>query len=125
MLFIRISGAFLTLMTQKAWAITNNTIYNGGGPTAGVFATNGLAVPTATDPRAVIIRILETVLSFMSLISVGAVIIAGIYLIVGMGSDDSREKAKKIIFYTLIGLTIILLSRVIVSLVTVILANDI
>ncbi len=104
---------------QPVWA----SVYNGGGPLAGVTATSGLSVPTTTDPRAVIISILSTVLSFMALFAVAAVIVAGIYLIVSLGSDESREKAKKIILYTLIGLIIILMSRAIVGLVTVILAT--
>lgn len=101
-------------------------IYNGEGPINGVTLTSGLSgIPHDSDPRATIISILEAVLSFMALISVVAIVIAGIYLIVGLGSDDSKEKAKKIVQYTLIGLMIILFSRVIVSLVTVYLANQV
>jgi type IV secretory pathway VirB2 component (pilin) len=101
-------------------------VYNGGGPLQGANATNGLVgIPHSANPRSVIITILQTVLSFMSLIAVATVIIAGIYLVVGLGSDDSKDKAKKIIQYTLIGLIIILLSQVIVNLVTSFLANQI
>ena len=121
MSFIRTTGSFLLFTTQSAIA----QIYNGGGPTAGVTATTGLAVPTTTDPRDVVTKILNAILSFMAVIAVAAIIVAGIYLIVGMGSDDSREKAKKIIFYTLIGLLIILFSRIIVGLVTVYIASQI
>lgn len=106
--------------------VSANTIYGGGGPLSGVQATTGLAgIPHDTDPRAVVVRILSIVLSFLALAAVTAVIIAGIYMIVGMGSDDSREKAKKIIQYTLIGLMIVLFSQIIVNLITVYLANQV
>jgi hypothetical protein len=49
---------------------------------------------------------------------VAAIIIAGIYMIISLGNDEQIEKAKKIIKYTLIGLVIILFSRVLVGLVT-------
>lgn len=100
-------------------------IYTGGGPLEGLNAAAGLTVPQDADPRVVITSILSSILSFMALVSVAAIIIAGIYLIVGLGSDESKDKAKKIIQYTLIGLVIILFSRVIVSLVTVYLASQV
>lgn len=100
-------------------------IYNGGGPLEGVDATTGLqGIPNA-EPRETITGILQAVLSYMALIAVAAIIVAGIYLIVGFGADDSKDKAKKIIQYTLVGLAIILFSRIIVSLVTVMLADQI
>lgn len=100
-------------------------VYDGGGVGAGVNATNGLAGVPRANPREVITNILQNVLAFMALAAVTVIIIAGIYLIVGMGSDDSKEKAKKIIQYTLIGLLIILFSEIIVGVITVYLANRI
>jgi len=101
-------------------------VYTGGGPLEGVSATSGLSgIPQDTDPRVVITNLLASILSFMALISVAAIVIAGMYLIVGFGSDDSKDKAKKIIQYTLVGLVIILFSRVIVGLVTVYLASQV
>ncbi len=97
-------------------------VYNGGGLQDGVNSTGNFNLPNA-DLRTVVLNILETVLSFLALAAVVVVIIAGIYLIVGLGSDESRDKAKKIIQYTLIGLLIVLFSRVIVGLVTIFIAQ--
>ncbi len=113
-----------TVAIQRAFA-QNAPAYNGDGPLTGVNITNGLGIPHDSDPRVVIINILNGVLSFMALVSVATIIIAGIYLIVGLGSDESKEKAKHIVQYTLIGLVLILFSRVIVSLVTVYLASQV
>lgn len=121
----RIGTVFGGMALASAEAVSAQ-VYNGGGAVAGLAATSGLqGIPRDDDPRAIIINIITSVLSFMALIAVTTVIIAGIYLIVGMGSDDSKDKAKKIIQYTLIGLLVILFSRVIVGLVTNYLANQI
>lgn len=119
-----------TLSLWCGWAFVQTAsaqVYNGPGPLSGAQATlPALAgLSASTNPRSAIIAILQSVLTFVSLAAVTAVIIAGIYLIVGLGSDDSKEKAKKIIQYTLIGLMIILFSEVIVGLVTNYLANQI
>lgn len=77
----------------------------------------GIDIPGSTgDIRQVISNVLNTVLNFVGLLAVIAIVVAGIWLIVGMGSDDSKDRAKKIILYTVIGLIIILLAKLIVSL---------
>ncbi len=85
-------------------------------------------LPTATDAsgvRGVITNILTAVLNFLALIAVVVIVIAGIRLIVSQGEDEAKDKAKKTIFYALAGLVIVLFARVIVSLVTVYLANQV
>lgn len=67
------------------------------------------------DPKQFIIDIVQAVLQFVALIAVIMIIIAGIWLIVGFGEDSSKEKAKKIIIYTIVGLLIILLAEAIVQ----------
>lgn len=111
----------LSLFIETAQA----QVYNGPGVLGGLSALAGVAGVANGDPRAVAIRVIQIILSFLGLIAVAMVIIAGIYLIVGAGSDESREKAKKIILYTLIGLLIILFSKVLVGLVTNLLAHQI
>jgi len=67
------------------------------------------------DLRGTIVTIVEGVLDFVSLIAVIMIIIAGIYLIAGMGSDSSKDTAKKIVLYTIIGLILILIARALVT----------
>ena len=74
---------------------------------------------SAGDIRQVISNVLTTVLNFLALIAVVVVVIAGIRLILSQGEEEAKEKAKKTIFYALIGLVVVLFSRVIVGLVTV------
>jgi hypothetical protein len=71
--------------------------------------------------RTVITDIVKRILTYLALLATMTIVIAGFYLILGLGSDDSREKSKKIILYTLAGLAVILFCRVIVGFVTTIL----
>lgn len=69
----------------------------------------------STDLKGVIVNIVRKILDFVALIAVIMIIIAGIYMIVGLGSDSSKETAKKIVIYTIIGLILILIARAIVT----------
>ncbi|MBT4119858.1 MAG: hypothetical protein HOE29_02985, partial [Candidatus Peribacter sp.] len=76
---------------------------------------NGTA--TGTDIRVVIRDILTTVLGFMALAAVVVIVIAGILMVVSLGDEQAKDRAKRIILYAVIGLFIILFARAIVKLV--------
>lgn len=80
---------------------------------------------SAEDYRSIVIDVLAAVLNFLALIAVVVVVIAGIRLIISQGDEDAKEKAKKTIFYALIGLVIVLFARVIVGLITNYLASEV
>ncbi|MDD4627803.1 MAG: hypothetical protein PHE68_00215 [Candidatus Peribacteraceae bacterium] len=69
------------------------------------------------DLKASITKIVNTVLTYVALLAVAMIIFAGVWMIVGSYDESSKEKAKKMIIYTVIGLLIILLSKAIVALV--------
>ena len=72
--------------------------------------------PTGEDAlRDTILDVLATVLNFMALVAVVVIVIAGIRLVVAGAEDQQREKAKKMIIYTIVGLIIIILASAIVS----------
>lgn len=96
-------------------------VYGGSGVGNGIDRYN----LSHKSLREIITSILQAVLSYVALAAVTTIIFAGVYLIVGLGSDDSKERAKKIIQYTLIGLLVILFSEVIVGLVTNYLASKV
>lgn len=99
--------------------------FDGPGILGGLNAAGGIAGLPDGDVRATTVNILLQVMSFLALAAVIAIIVAGIYLVVGFGSDDSKDRAKKIILYTLVGLVIVLFARVIVGIVTVYLADQV
>jgi amino acid transporter len=128
-----------SLMKTSIQSLTKTVVV--GAMTSFVYASTALAqngfagpdpnlagLPEATGPqgvRNVITNILAAVLNFLALIAVVVIVIAGIRLIVSQGEDEAKDKAKKTIFYALAGLVIVLFARVIVSLVTVYLANQV
>ncbi len=75
--------------------------------------------------RNIIITIITAVLNFLALIAVVVIVIAGIQLIISQGNEDAMGKAKKTIYYALLGLVIVLFARVIVGLVTNYLASQV
>jgi len=91
-------------------------VFNGGSLAEGLGLASGIGGLAKGDIRSVVLHVLLFVLNFLALAAVVAIVVAGIYLIVGGGSDESKEKAKKIILYVIIGLLVILFARVIVGL---------
>lgn len=65
--------------------------------------------------RSGLLRVLEIILSFMALIAVIIIVIAGIRLVISQGEEQEKDKAKKTIFYAIIGLVVILLAQAIVG----------
>jgi hypothetical protein len=68
-----------------------------------------------TDLKQAIIDGTKKVLTFMSIIAVVIIVVAGIRFIISQGEEQEKEKAKKTITYALIGLIIIIISRAIVQ----------
>ena len=93
-------------------------VYNGGGIPAGVGATSGITGVSSADPRTIVVNVIAAVLNYAALLATVMIIAAGFYMVLSNGGDDQKEKAKKIIYFTLIGLTILLFSRVIVAVFT-------
>lgn len=65
--------------------------------------------------RQSILNVLDVILSFMALIAVIVIVIAGIRLVISQGEEQEKDKAKKAIFYAIIGLIVILLAQAIVG----------
>lgn len=118
-----ISG--LTGILSPVAALAQRPVFDGGGIPAGLESTAGVTGVSNADPRTAIVDILVTILNFAALLATVMIIIAGFYLVLSLGSEDNKDKAKRIIYYTLIGLVVILFSRILVSLVTVLLASQV
>lgn len=90
-------------------------VYGGTGIADGIEQAEGLGgISDIGDIRGLIVAIIEFVLDFVLLLAVIAVIVAGLYLIVSNGDEQQKDKAKRIILYVVIGIIVILLSRVLV-----------
>ena len=89
--------------------------FTGGNVESGLAAAEGIRVGGNSDLRATVVTVMQAVLSLMGIIAVLVIVIAGIMLVVGGGSDESRQKTLKIIIYTLVGLIVILLASAFVA----------
>lgn len=94
------------------------TIFSGEGLQSGLRAAFGIHGLSHESFRGFLVSLLLNVLSLVNLAAVIAVVIAGVFLIAGMGSETSRARAKKILLFTAIGLLVLLFSRVIVGIFT-------
>ncbi len=89
--------------------------YQGGGIWEGIKVAAEAAGIILSTPDEILGNILSTIISFVAIAGVFTITIAGFYLILGLGSDDSRIKAKKIVLYTVSGIVLIGLANAIVN----------
>ena len=70
---------------------------------------------TVADVRTGLVNILDTILSYLAILAVLFIVIAGVRLIVAGGDDTQREKARKSIIFVLVGLLVILFAKALIS----------
>src|SRR3989338_2802859 len=93
-------------------------VFDGGGAQTGIGQAAGISGLAKGEPRSVIERALRVVINFVALMAVIAIVVAGLFLILGMGDETSKDRAQKIVLYTIIGLLVLLFVRVIVGFIT-------
>ena len=98
---------------QVAATYPGGTGYNGGGVPQGLADAQQFG--DSTDLRALLLKALDTVLTFLGVIAVLVIVIAGIYIMVRGEDESTRSKAYKMITYAVIGLILILLAGAIVK----------
>lgn len=90
-------------------------VFNGPGLEGGIDAAGTINGPAVGgDIRIIALKILYYVLSFLGLVAVIVIVIAGIRLIVSQGEEEQKEKAKKTILYLIAGLLVIMFANIIV-----------
>lgn len=80
----------------------------------GLDALQEVDVPKG-DVRVKIVEILNFLLSFVALAAVVVIIVAGFMFLFSFGSENTIQRAKKVIIYAVIGLLVIFFAIVIVS----------
>ena len=120
-LFLSLSGlvSLIALIPKRAAA----AVFDGAGVLGGLGAAASINGLSHRPIRALIILIIINVLNFLALAAVVVIVAAGIWLVLGFGEETSREKAQRMIVYTLVGLVIVFVARLAVSFVLSILAN--
>ncbi len=90
-------------------------VFGGSTVQQGIAAAAGLGgISNQTSVVAIVLMIINAILLIVLILAVLVIVIAGIYLITSNGDEGQKDKAKKIIFYCIIGIIVILMARVIV-----------
>lgn len=104
-------SVWMSLMLSRAHA----QVFNGPGLVGGVDQASMIDGPLHAPLRVVIMVMVYNALSFLGLVGVVMVIVAGFYLVLSGGSDTAKDTAKKIILYVVIGLIVIFFARSLVG----------
>ncbi|MBT3835565.1 hypothetical protein HOF56_04965 [Candidatus Peribacteria bacterium] len=91
------------------------SVFEGGSLEDGLneaqqLATDGIRPDSLEDA---IVNIINFALGFVALIAVTAFIVSGFIFILGLGSDASIQRAKKIMIWSAVGIFVIVFSFVI------------
>ncbi|MDD5055013.1 MAG: hypothetical protein PHZ00_01965 [Candidatus Peribacteraceae bacterium] len=89
-------------------------VYSGNGVKDGLRQLSGLGLASNLSLTDLILVIITFILNIVLLLAVLAIIVAGVYLIVSNGDEGQKDKAKNIVLYSIAGIILILLARVIV-----------
>lgn len=109
-LSLRVSAAAVTFASTTVPAFAQEGSLFGPVPDVG-----GGGGGSPDDIRATVLSVLSTILSFMALVAVIFIVIAGIRLVVSQGEESEKDKAKKTIIYVIVGLVVIILAQAIVD----------
>lgn len=110
-------GTILGIVAAIIPEVTLAQFYNGPGIVGGIQYAEAVGGVSNNDIRTIVLNVLFSILAFMALAAVVVIAIAGIYLVVSVGDESAKEKAKKIIQYAIAGLIVIALAAAIVALV--------
>ena len=95
------NGVLLSIISvQNALAVDLGTIPDTGG---------------GTEIHSALEDVIMKILTFLGIVAVLVIVIAGIRLIVGGADEGQREKARNAVLYAVIGLIVILLAGAIVN----------
>jgi len=98
----------LPVVASKALAQTDaNSTF---GITTVDNSLNGTLGKSNTDPRTLIVNILNIALGFLGVIAVGIILFGGFKWMTAAGNEDKVEEAKKVLSAGVIGLLIVLSS---------------
>lgn len=96
-------------------AVLAQSAFDGGGTEEGLLYASGIVGIGQGSIRETILRILYVVLSYLALLAVIIIVAAGIYLVLSFGSEEVKERVKRVLIYTVVGLVIVALARLFVG----------
>ena len=85
---------------------------------SGIDDPPNLAGAATGDLRGAIISVLNAIVNFLGILVLVAIVIAGFRLVLSQGEEEAKEKAKKGIMYSIIGLILVIFAKVIILFIT-------
>ncbi len=110
-----IVGVVLAVMMSMSNLHLTGAVFGGGTVQQGIAAASSVGGLATGSINETIGRIIIAILSVTTTIAVLTIVIAGMYLILSLGDEGQKDKAKKIIQYTVVGLIVILLAQIIID----------
>jgi hypothetical protein len=107
----------LALIIGKAYAQDLIPCQDGtlADPTVGCTAAPEAIVHTQSDILDIILKTADVVVTVAAILTVAVLIYGGISYALSMGNEEKIETAKRIIFWSVFGLTLALLAKYIVA----------
>lgn len=112
-----ILGILLAAAVSISSTQLSASVFGGGTVQEGILAAQGVGGIVTGNVNEVIGNIIVAILSIVTTIAVLTIVIAGMYLVLSIGDEGQKDKAKKIIQYTVVGIIVILLAQAIIDLV--------
>ncbi len=114
---LRLAARIAAVASSMAWTVVAYAaVFGGTSVQDGITQAAGLGgISPETSIISIILKIINAILLIVLTIAVLVIIVAGLYLITSNGDEGQKDKAKKIIWYCIIGIVVILCSRLIVS----------
>lgn len=97
-----------------AWRVSAQT-FNGPGLYGGVDQAAYIEGPAPMTLRAIVLVYLYAALGFLAMAAVIMIVVAGVWMILSAGNETAKDRAKKIVLYTIIGLVIVFIARSVVG----------
>ncbi|TSC79047.1 MAG: Uncharacterized protein G01um101425_893 [Candidatus Peregrinibacteria bacterium Gr01-1014_25] len=112
-----VGGLVPAIASAISFADCPSPCFTGGGILEGLGYASGIIGLLRGHPAFIAEAVITRLLVFLALIATIVITIAGLYLILGMGDETSRDRAKKIILYTAIGIFVVVFARLIVNII--------
>lgn len=99
-------------------ASSGGSVFQGGGLQTGIDEAKNITGVSQRELRPFIVNAITTVVNILGLLAAASIIICGMILIFSFGEETTKDKAKKGVLYSAIGLLVILFAKALVTFIT-------
>lgn len=93
-------------------------VFQGGGLQTGIDEAKNIQGVSQMPLRILILNAISATANIIGLLAAASIIVCGVLLIFSFGDETTKDKAKKGVLYSAIGLLVILFAKAIVTFIT-------